>query len=158
EWELSDAIKIGPDGTAKVPFEKLASSQLWVRDATKKQIAIAAVSPVSLLKNDLNIRLKPECKMMGTIECDQFKKLRKAIDWTALYLNQDGNSLAFSESRQGTFEFLVPSGTYTLHAYGEELKGKDVTVNVLPEQRELTVSPIALTASKFVLLQGQPAP
>jgi hypothetical protein len=37
---------------------------------------------------------------------------------------------------------LVPSGSYTLHAYGrDDMKGKDATVTVNLGQREVTVEP-----------------
>jgi thiol-disulfide isomerase/thioredoxin len=159
EWKLSNAVKLGADGTANIEFEELHHSRLWARDAEKKLVAIAVVSPIALLKNDLNIRLRPECKVVGTVECDQLKKFGRPINWVGVELMQDGDRIAFSDTWQGRFEFIVPSGVYTLLAYGSDVKTKrNTTITALPGQRELIVEPIAMTASKLVLMQGQPAP
>ncbi len=158
QWKYSPAIETGADGSAKVKFDQLHSSRLLTRNAEKKLMAIAAVSPTALLKSDLDIRLQPECKMTGTLVCDELKKLGRSIDHASVYLNHDSERIAYCDAAQGTFEFFVPSGTYTLFAYGPDVKHKTVTITVPPGKRELTVDPIALTVSKLVLQQGQPAP
>jgi thiol-disulfide isomerase/thioredoxin len=69
-----------------------------------------------------------------------------------------GERVADCDSSQGKFEFVVPPGTYKLNAYGSDLRGHDVTITVPAGKTELTVEPISLKASAFVLMQGRPAP
>ena len=59
-------------------------------------------------------------------------------------------------TQSGKFEFVLPPGQYTLHAYGGDLHGRNVAITVPAGQSEFAVDPIALTASRLVLLRGKP--
>jgi uncharacterized protein (TIGR03067 family) len=157
EWKYYQSANTGPDGTVKLKYEELRNAVLS-RDSEKKRMAISTGTPVSLLKGEVSITLKPECRVGGAILCDELKKAGKPLGWTNVYLSQDGRRVADCSSSEGKFEFLVPPGTYTLHAYGGDLHGKDVTITVPPDRSEFTTDPIRLPATKLVLLQGQPAP
>jgi hypothetical protein len=65
-----------------------------------------------------------------------------------------GRPIGAYTSTAGRFEFFVAPGTYTLNAYGSELRDKDVTVTIPEGESEFTVKPVALTASRLLLPQG----
>jgi uncharacterized protein (TIGR03067 family) len=158
EWQYFDSFKTGADGTATVPYEKLQLAPAAARLPERHLIGYAPVSPLSLQKGKVTVRLQPECRLTGSIVCDELKKAGKPLEWTNVYLMHNGVRIADCDSSQGLFEFPVPPGNFTLHAYGSELRGKHVTVNVPANRDEFCADPIALTASRFLLLQGQPAP
>jgi RNA polymerase sigma factor (sigma-70 family) len=158
DWHYYDAVKTVADGTAKVRYEKLRFSPLLARDAAKKQMVIEAISPASLTFGEVRVALKPECRVTGSIVCEELTKLGKKVGWTNVYLMHGGQRVADCDSPEGKFEFPVPPGTYTLHAYGTDLGAKDVTVTVPAGRQEVTVDPIPLEASKLLLMQGKPAP
>lgn len=158
-WQFIKSIQTGADGTAKVPYEQLRLAPLAARDESGKQIGLTAVSPVSLQRGIATIVLKPQCRISGTLVCEELRKTGKPIGWTNVYLNCRGRRIASYDSTEGNYEFLVPPGTYVLHGYGSDLRGRDVTVTVPEGQSEFPVQPIGLTASSLLrLIQGGPAP
>jgi uncharacterized protein (TIGR03067 family) len=157
-WQFSKPVKTGADGTAKVPYEQLRFHPLAARDESRKQMGFAAVSPMSLQKGVATVVLKPECRLNGSIVCEELRKAGKPLGWSSAYLMYGGQRIGYYDSTAGKLEFPVPPGTYTLHAYGSDLRGRDVTVTVPAGQSEFTVKPIALAASRLLLLQGGPAP
>ena len=157
EWKYYKSANTGTDGTVKLKYEQLFRPVI-ARDTGKKLMAITAGTPVTLLKGELSLTLKPECRIVGTIVCDELRKAAKPIGWTTVIIEQDGRSMADCSSSQGQFEFVAPPGTYTLDAYGGDVQEKTVTITVPADRSELAVDPIALTATKLVLLQRQPAP
>jgi thiol-disulfide isomerase/thioredoxin len=157
-WLFNKPVKTGPDGAAKVPYERLRSFPLAARDESRKQIGFAAVSPASLRKGSATVVLKPECRLTGSIVCEALQKAGKPLGWTNVSLAYCGRPIGDYTSTAGKFEFFVPPGTYTLNAYGSDLRDKAVTVTIPEGESEFTVKPVALTASRLLLLQGGPAP
>jgi thiol-disulfide isomerase/thioredoxin len=121
-------------------------------------IGFATASPALLQKGVATINLQPECRLHGTIICNELTKLGKPLGWTNVYLEKNGERIASYDSFSGYYEFPVSPGTYSLYAYGECLHKKFVEVNVPGGRSEFEAPPIALSASRLVLLQGQPAP
>jgi uncharacterized protein (TIGR03067 family) len=157
-WQFDKPVKTGSDGTAKVPYERLRFRPLAARDEAGKQIGFAAVSPASLQKGVATVVLKPRCRLSGTIVCEELQKTGKPIGRTDVSLRYGGQLIGDYISTEGKFEFPVPPGMYTLHGYGNDLRGRDVTVTVPAGHSEFTVKPIALEASRLLVLQGGPAP
>jgi uncharacterized protein (TIGR03067 family) len=158
EWRYSRAAKVGEDGTAKVKFEDLRFTPITARDEKRKLMAIAAPTPAALAKGEVAITLKPEARVMGTISCPEMTKAGKPLGWTNVYAMSGGRRLAMSSSKEGKFEFLLPPGRFTFHAYGTDFKGKFVPIDVPEGKSELTLDPIELIASRLTVLQGRPAP
>jgi uncharacterized protein (TIGR03067 family) len=158
DWEYHRAVKTGTDGTVKVKYDDLRSSPVLVRDIEGKRMAIVTASPYSLCKGEVSVTLQPECRVTGTLVCEELKKLGKPVGWTNVYAMKDGFRFAMCDSQEGKFELVLPPGKYTLNAYGSTLKDTEVTVTVPTGRSEFVVDPIALTASKLALLEGQPAP
>ncbi|HTU92745.1 MAG TPA: redoxin family protein [Gemmataceae bacterium] len=157
-WQFSKPVKTGADGKAKVAYENLRFHPLAARVESEKLLGFAAGSPASLQKGAAAIVLKPECRMSGSIVCEELRKAGKPLGWTNVYLMCDGRRIASYASTAGKVEFLVAPGTYTLQAYGSELRGKYVTVTVPEGASEFPVKPIALEASRLLLLKGGLAP
>jgi uncharacterized protein (TIGR03067 family) len=158
DWTYSEVVKTAADGTIRTKYEQLAGQALIVRDLENRRIAFAAPSPAALLGGEMTVSLKPECRLSGTIVCDQLKKAGKPIGWTNVYLMHAGRRLAMNNSREGKFEFIAPPGKHQMYAYGEDVIGKVVPVTVPAGQKEFTPDPVALPATKLKLLEGQPAP
>jgi uncharacterized protein (TIGR03067 family) len=158
EWNYIESSKTGTDGAVKLPFETMPSEQLVIRDVERKLMAIAAVSPAALVRGEVNVKLVAERVMAGTLVCDELKRAGRPIGWTNVYLMHKGQRVATCDSSQGRFEFIVPPGSYTLNAYGSDLKGRYVPVTVSADSTQFVVDPIHLTASRLLLLQGRPAP
>lgn len=158
QWSYYQDTKTGTDGTVKLPYDKLSQGAVIVRDAEGKSMAFAAPSPAAVVGGELAVALKPECRVTGQIVCEELAKLGRGTGWTNVYLMANGRRLADCDSSEGKFEFVAPPGDYTLHAYGGDLQGKQVSFTVPANQSEFTAPPVALTATRLVLLQGQPAP
>lgn len=158
EWSYFESVKTGADGIAKFQVETFPSMQLVVRDPENKRMAIAAVSPLALAAGEVHVKLVAERPMVGTIVCDELRKVGKPMGWTNVYLIRNGERVAACDSSQGRFEFVVPPGAYTLNAYGSDFKQRYVTVTVPDAPSQFVVDPIHLSATGLVLLRGKPAP
>jgi uncharacterized protein (TIGR03067 family) len=143
-------------GIAEIPYDD--SDHLVSRDTDRKLIGFTTPSPWSLQKGTAAIQLQPEVLLKGKIVCDELTQSGKPIGWTFVYLNNDGQRVAGCDSISGEYEFPVSPGTYTLDAYGQFLHNKTVQVTVPAGQAEYQAPPIALTASRLLMLQGQTAP
>jgi uncharacterized protein (TIGR03067 family) len=157
EWNYYQSVRTGPDGSATVKAEQTRFGQFVLRDTENKRMAVVPLSPAKLIGGEVKAALAPECRVTGKIACEELTKLGRPIGWTNVYLMHSGGRLAGCDSPEGHFEFFVPPGKYTLHAYGSEVEGKDVPITVPPERAEMTAD-ITLTATRLALLKGQPAP
>jgi uncharacterized protein (TIGR03067 family) len=158
DWEYAHPVRTGADGTVTLKFEDLRFNPVVVRDPANKRMAIAPASPVSLQKGELSLALERECRVSGTIVCDELTKAGKPFGWKNVQAMCDGRQVAMCDSLDGKFELLLPPGTYALYAYGSDVKGKLQTVTVPAGRDELTLEPLGLSAAGLALLQGRPAP
>ncbi len=157
-WKYYEPIQTGPDGVAKIKYDDLSSNPIAARDDQRKLIGIMAASPSMLQSGTATVVLQPQCHLQGTIQCDELTKAGKELGWTNVYLLCGGQRIASCDSKSGKFEFIAPSGGYTLNAYGEQLRERTVDLTVPSGQAEFQAPPIQLTASQLVFLQGHPAP
>jgi uncharacterized protein (TIGR03067 family) len=156
EWRYYETLLANAHGATTMPYEDF--SAVGVRDTDRKLIGFTSASPALLQKGAATLQLQPECLLHGTIVCDELAKLGKPLGWTNVYLSYMGGRIASYDSFSGHYEFPVAPGTYSLRAYGESLQRKIVEVSVPAGQSEYEVPPIALNASRRVMLEGQPAP
>lgn len=155
-WKYEEIAKTDADGKARVDYRKLDVA--LVRDPTRHLIGAAEVSPASVLGGTIAVQLQPECMLRGTIVCDALTQAKKSIGWTNVVLYQDGRGLAQCSSREGTFEFPVPPGHYTLFVYGANVQDQYVPVAVVPGKPVTHLPPISAEASNLSLITGKPAP
>jgi len=157
-WKYYELGQTGPDGVAKIKYDDLSSSPIAAQDAQRKTMAITRASPALLRSGTATVALLPECHIQGTIQCDELTKAGKELGWTNVYLLCGGQRIASCDSKSGKFEFIAPAGGYTLNAYGEQLRGRNVDLTVPSGQTDFQTPAIPLTASQLVLLKGRPAP
>lgn len=155
EWKLYDAVKTGPDGTAKVKYD---DPPCVVRDEAAKLIAFIKVSPAKLAGGEVSVTLAPEVRITGKVISPELEKAGGKVGWTNFYLIRDGWRLSFTGTKGGEFDLLAPPGKFTVQVYGEDMSGKDVEVVVPPDRTEYALDAIELKASAFALLKGKPAP
>jgi uncharacterized protein (TIGR03067 family) len=158
EWQYFPSVKTGSDGVSKLNYDEFRGSCGMARDVASKRIAIADVSPARLVAGHLRLALQPECRVVGTIVCPKLEKAGKPIGWTNLYVVYNGERFAFHASKDGKFELILPPGKYTLFAYGSDFPRRSIPISVPAGRDEFAVPPIALTASRLVLLRGKSAP
>lgn len=158
KWEYYPSIKTDRNGIAEIKYDELGGKMAVARDVQRGKMAIAAGAPAVLANGSIHLTLQPECHVTGKLECAQLKELGKPLDWTNVYLTQNGIRVAACSSDDGDYQFVVPPGNYELDAYGYCLKSKYVSISVPTGRTECTIDPISLTASNLVLLEGQPAP
>ena len=61
-------------------------------------------------------------------------------------------------SEQHRFEFYLPPGSYKINAYGREMYGKLLPIEVPEGFREVELNPVHLPPSRLARLRGRPAP
>ncbi|CAN5193237.1 hypothetical protein BH11PLA2_BH11PLA2_13720 [soil metagenome] len=155
-WNAGTAVNA--QGIVNLKYDEMETPVLIARDAAAGLIAIESISPARLASGKVTLALKREHQAKGTITCDELIKAGKELGWTNVYLSRDGRRVASFSSFRGAFEFPLPAGKYSLHAYGNDLGGRHVDIDVPEDRSEITVSPIALTAAKLQLMQGKTAP
>lgn len=132
------------------------------RHTGRKLIAIEKIDPAKFdpekSKTTPILTMRSECRVLGRLTCDDLAKRNRALGWTNVILGTAG-SFAFScQSKEQTFHFFVPAGDFTLDAYGPDTYHVETKLNIEPGQRELTLRPIDLPATRLALLEGMPAP
>jgi uncharacterized protein (TIGR03067 family) len=157
-WEYVEEVKCGENGAVVLPREKVRFGILGARGAAGDTMGLAPLSPARLALGAVQIELRPQVRVSGTLTCDELKKAGQPIGWAGGYLMRDGRPAAFYSSKDGKFEFLAPPGKYTLDLYGAEVSGRHVEVTVPADRSEFAVEPVALPALAFALLKGKPAP
>ncbi|AMV26997.1 Thiol-disulfide oxidoreductase ResA [Gemmata sp. SH-PL17] len=157
-WEYSNPGKTGANGSITLKAETVQGGQLVVRDTANGTMAFVPVSPAKRANGQFRATLARECKITGTLTCDELTKAGQPIGPTNVYLIADGAPVASWASKDGKFEFLAPPGKYVLNPYGSEVGSEFVTVTVPTDRTELAFDPIPLTARAFALLKGRAAP
>lgn len=160
-WTYYDATKTAADGTAKVEYEKLRGSTLVVRAEARGQMGVAPLTPAGLVAGTATVKLLPECRLLVTGTCSDIDKAGATNDdhFNCYVMTAAGQRFAYSGSKDGKLEFLVPPGEYRLMMYGTEMMSKKfVPITVPANQSEYAAPPVDLAASGLHKLIGKPAP
>jgi beta-lactamase regulating signal transducer with metallopeptidase domain len=131
---------------------------LIARHAERHLMALADVDAANL-SEPIELKLVPECELSGKVVCQELAKLGHKLGWSGVML-QIGHTVVtecYSEKDDGAFHFFVPSGRYDLFAYGTYVASKTTPVTVPSGQPEMEL-PLPLSAAKWALLTGRPAP
>lgn len=155
-WKYQQIARTGADGEARVDYRELDVA--LVRDPARHLVGVAEISPASVLGGTIAVQLQPQCMLRGTIICDALTREKKSIGWTNVVLYQDGRRLGQCSSREGTFEFPVPPGHYTLFVYGANVQNQYMHVSVVPGKPVIQLAPISAEASNLSLITCKPAP
>jgi thiol-disulfide isomerase/thioredoxin len=152
----ADGIVSFPDGA---DYDHLC---VVARHTSRKLIAIEQIDPVKFdpekSRTAPTLTMRPECRVSGRLTCTDLAKRNRAVGWTNVYLNLAGGRALGCQSEVQTFHFFVPPGEFTLDAYGTYVHHVETKIKIKPGQRELTLEPIDLPATRLALLEGMPAP
>ena len=161
-WGYSDLATTGPDGTVTLPytaFENASGVPSAAHDTARGWAGFAHVSPAALRTGKLTIQVQPTRLVRGSITSDLLLKAGGKLPWCAAYVfPADNNRTFWSEASDGTFEFVLPPGTYDLDTYGNDLKTRHESITVPAGEGEFTLPPISLEPTKILSLVGRPPP
>jgi hypothetical protein len=143
----ADGVSHFPDGA------QLDHLCIVGRHAGRKLIAIEKIDPARFDPEKVTatptVTMRPECRVSGRLTSHDLTRRNREVGWTNVYLNLAGNRALGCSSEKQTFHFFVPPGEFTLHAYGHFVHGVARKITVKPGQRELTVGPIDLPATRL---------
>jgi thiol-disulfide isomerase/thioredoxin len=130
--------------------------QLIARHAARGLIAFADLDSAHY-RPVVELTLVPECRVTGKIECPELAKIGRKVDWTNVYLSMGRARLMSSDSEKGDFQLVVPPGDYALNGYGTYVGSKNEKLTVPAGKPEIKLT-LTVSAKKFALLMGHPAP
>ena len=163
-WRDSVLGTTGPDGTATIDQKEFVPRDSTMpcggRDPATGQVGIAIPTPASVRHGTLAIRLHPPRTVRGTITCRALSDAGTPVPWRAAYLSAGEVRPLFCYSPDGSFDFHVPPGTYTLYAYSSDVGEAPVQTVVVPADgtADIVLPPIDLIPSALLALIGHPAP
>jgi RNA polymerase sigma factor (sigma-70 family) len=162
-WMMYYAQTAAADGTVKLKMseEELTTGTVIARDLKNKQMGIATLSPWRLLSGEVEVKLQPECRVTVTGTCTEVTRSGVKLDdaFNSYAQTADGQRIAYSGSRDGKMEYLLPPGEYTLDVYGSEGMGRNAAKITVPkDQSEYAAPPVDLPATGLHKLIGKPAP
>ncbi|HUU15821.1 MAG TPA: hypothetical protein VMW72_01615 [Sedimentisphaerales bacterium] len=115
-------------------------------------------------REEINLKLEPACRVHGKLDSEGLKKIGRPLTWANVYLywDQDSFGVLSHMPENKRFEFFVPSGRYTLNAYGSgegsSTESVHSEIEVKANQSELNLGIIDLPPTKVTSLIGKPAP
>lgn len=163
-WHYLYGAQSAKDGLVTISDGREALPRLCVvaRHRALKLVAIASVDPDKVdplkTKEVPTVRMHPECHVSGKLSCSDLAKTNRLVGWTNVGLKL-GDKFAFQcSSNNQTFHFILPPGDYEAEAYGTDAHFVSVKFSIKAGERERTLDPIELPATKLALLRGMPAP
>ncbi len=158
EWGYHDEVPLKEAGIATFRYEQLRSKSVIARDEERKLIGIALVSPVKVVRDEIQIVMQPECRVAGSIRCKELTSRGQPLGWTNVMVMHHGRRIASYASYEGHYAFFLPPGDYTMELYGNNVKSEKRPLLVPKNRAELSIEPVELKAHQWLLLMGQPAP
>ena len=155
-WKYAELAHTDAAGVATVTYEALRNAPIGARDSQRHLIGYSLASPAALQDGTANVTLRPECHVRGTLDCPDLAG--KPIGWTNVYLFYGGERIGLCTSHAGAFDFFVRPGHYRLSAYGEQVKGRYVDLEVPEGQDRYSPPMITLASSRITQLTQQAAP
>lgn len=147
---------------------KASARSLYAADSDTRDKAIVAWTPdrarmglARLARTELGatkqITLAPTCRVVVRTSSSGLGKLGKPLVWSNVYAHWGDLRPFACSSENGTHEFMLPPGEYTLNAYGTDTYGVDISVTIKPGDTVKSLS-ADLPATRLVQMVGQPAP
>jgi thiol-disulfide isomerase/thioredoxin len=158
-WRYAPHVVSDRDGRAHIVFES-GINHVVARHAGRKLVAVQQIA-AGKAKGTVSITMYPECKISGRFVSKELAARHRKITRCGAFLelgNERGLQLEQCTSKDATFHFYAPPGTYKLDAYSSETHRISKAVTVKPGQRELDLEAIELLPTRLTLLEGQSAP
>lgn len=140
-----------PRGLANVAF----------RHAGRGLVAIETIdtNPAARRPDEIvDVMMHPECRVSGSVTCDELAALGRAVGWTNVQLHREGRLAMEYRGPDGNFHFFLPPGDYTFYVAGHDIQFTKRPLHVAPDQNDVALGDVAVAASGFALLVGKPAP
>ena len=129
---------------------------LYALGPSQKLAGFTEISPQDA-DRVIDWQLQPACRINGRIESSSLEKLEQNLEWTNVYVYKDNYRPLSYSSKAGQFEFLLPPGSYKLHAYGTSTYSINREIEIKRGQKELEVK-LDLPADRLATLMGKTAP
>ena len=161
-WNVRDAAMTN-DGAAATDDHGKVVLQVddWNRprvvmilSADRKSGGIVAVSNDN---REVTVTLVPTVRVKGKLEC---KELNFKPPWANTMVIPDGvtSQVMQQMGESAEFDFMLPTGKYTLRSYGTDVEGRKDSITLTADQREYDLGTLDLKPSEIARLKGKPAP
>jgi thiol-disulfide isomerase/thioredoxin len=109
------------------------------------------------LDKELQMQLKPACRLTGTVDSTELAKLGRQIELTDVFICRDHTKLLSCLNKKGEFEFLLPAGVYNLNVSGKRIfiEREDIVIKAGEKEIELNFD---VPADRLAKLIGSQAP
>ena len=109
------------------------------------------------LGSSIAVTLTPLCTVTGSIASDDLEQLGTKIGWTNVVASKGDASIAQSQSLKGCFTLCLPTGSYSLFAYGQRVDWGKASIRIRRGQRTKRMH-IHLPAKRLEFLRHHQAP
>lgn len=106
---------------------------------------------------ELKVTLGPAVRVKGKLEC---KELNLKPSWANTLVTPDGFSAQVAQhmGESAEFDFVLPTGKYTLRSYGTDVEDRKEVVTLARDKPEYDLGTLDLKPSAIARLKGKPAP
>jgi thiol-disulfide isomerase/thioredoxin len=157
-------IRTDATGTATIDRKHLfyrgwpqyREQSLFIIHSDRRIGALLKVKPENL-GSQVDLPLSPLCHITGTVGSRELTGLGRSLSWTNVYAYWGKTRPAACDSTHGRFELLLPTGSYTINAYGTETYDVKKNIRIRQGQKSAAVD-LDLPAHRLAYLFGKPAP
>jgi thiol-disulfide isomerase/thioredoxin len=114
------------------------------------------VNPDDLGK-ELQVNLTTACRLAGTIKSTKLANLGQSLELTNVYVYRGQDRLMSCLNKNADYEFILPSGEYTLKVTGKRISDYFEDIYIDPGQKNSQFN-FDISADRLADLIGRPAP
>jgi hypothetical protein len=143
------------DGTFTLTFLSYGQPQgLLALDKDRKRGGLAIVEAKPADK-PLEIKMAPLVHVHGKFSC---KELGKPPEWTNVYIMRERTRFLQCASKEASFSFSLPSGTYQFWGYGSDIQDHKRDITLEADKPELDLKTIDMAATILARHKGKAPP
>jgi thiol-disulfide isomerase/thioredoxin len=106
----------------------------------------------------VDVTLRPECRVRWSFACPQLLERGRQLARQNILASLDGKLCSFTIINNSGFETLLPPGKFQFECMGGGANRVVREIEIRPGDQLLDLGTAVLTAKKYILLEGQPAP